>query len=131
MESHTIIYKPNAYLDKLDKIMGADLSKKTPTLMYMVPDNTAKAWIATSILASPYIVWILFRLKRFGWVVSFFLFVVLPYIIGFSFVESELLRLCMVYLPLLNLTFYFFLLKQTYPGWREPIFVTTPGSDFK
>ncbi len=131
MKTHSFLYKPNAYLDKLDRIMGVDLSNKTPTLMYIAPDSTAKAWIATSILASPYIIWILFRLKRFGWVISFFLFVVLPYVLGFSFIEIELLRLCMVYLPLLNLTVYFFLLKQTYPSWREPIFINKPGSDFQ
>lgn len=111
--------------------MGADFSSKTPSIAYLAPDSTARAWMAISILATPYILWILFKLKRYGWILSFFLFVVLPYVIGFSFIEIEVIRLSMYYLPLLNLVVYFFLLKQTYPEWREPLFINKPGSDFR
>lgn len=111
--------------------MGADFSAKTPSILYIAPDSVAKAWVATSILATPYILWILFKLKRFGWITSFFVFVVLPYVLGFNFIEVELLRISMIYLPLVNLSVYYFLLKQTYPNWYEPIFRNIPGSDYK
>jgi hypothetical protein len=116
------------YLDKLNKIMGADFSAKTPFFLYIFPDFVAKLWVISSILATPYIIWILIKLKRVGWVVSFFFFVVLPYVLGFSFIEVELIRTSMIYLPLLNLSVYYFLLKLTYTNWYESNFIITPES---
>ena len=129
MNDRKLLFKPNADLDKLGKLLGFNLSDKAPPGSMLFLDAMSKAWIFLSILATPYILWLLFKLKRFGWVISFLLVVLLPYLAGIVFIENEVLRIGLIYIPFLNLAVYLFLLKQTYPDWREPIFINKPESD--
>lgn len=130
MSKNKLIFKSNANLDKLGRVLGFNLSDRAPAGSMLFLDAMSKAWILLSILATPYILWLLFKLKRFGWLISFLLVVLFPYLAGILFIENELLRIALIYVPFLNLAVYLFLLKQTYPDWREPIFINRPGSDF-
>jgi len=122
LEASKFKYKPDPYLAKLDKIFGANYEDATPSVFYLFPDAIANLWMVTSILATPYILWILFKLKKFGWILFFFLFTILPTWVGFNFITNDLIRSIFVYLPILNIAIYHILLKMTYPAWKEMMF---------
>ncbi len=129
MKNNELRFKKDPYLVKLDRIMGTS-PPDSPSMLYLFPDQLSGGWIVLSILATPYILWLLFKLKRYGWLISFSLFIIAPFLIGFSFIEDGLFRMALTYLPLLNLGVFHFLLKQSYPEWKEPVFSNTPGSDY-
>ena len=111
--------------------MGTDFSAKSPTLSYLYPDMLARLWLLISVLSTPYILWLLFKLKKFSWLISFSVFVLLPFVLGYFVLVGELMNIVLPSLALLNLAIFLFLLKHSYPDWRDPVFKNTPGSDFK
>tara|TARA_R110000868_G_scaffold306734_1_gene568018 strand:- start:49969 stop:50364 length:396 start_codon:yes stop_codon:yes gene_type:complete len=131
MTKSKLVFKSSPYLKKLDRVMGFDPTSHAPSSSFLFLDSMARATILISIIATPYILWLLFKLKRFGWLFSFILFVLVPFIIGFRFIENEILRVGLTYLPILTLAVFHYLLQQTYPNWKDPIFINKPGSDYK
>lgn len=111
--------------------MGIDFSAKSPTPSYLYPDMLARLWLLISVLSTPYILWLLFKLKKFGWLISFSVFVLLPFVLGYFVLVGELMNIVLPSLALLNLGIFLFLLKHSYPDWKDPVFRNTPGSDFK
>ncbi len=126
-----IKFKRNYYLEKLDKLMNTDVSARAPSIVYLNPDGLARSWILVSIASTPYILWLLFKLKKFGWLISFALFVLLPFVLGYFVFRGELIAIILPLIALLNLGVFLFLLKHSYLDWREPDFTNTPGSDYK
>ena len=124
-------FKKNIYLEKLDRLMGYDLSSNTPPIAYLNIDGVARAWIFISVLTTPYIVWLLFRLKKFGWFFSFFIFVVAPFLYNIFGISNVNASIFISLLATINWCVFLFLLKSSYQSWREPDFKNTPGSDFE
>lgn len=73
------------------------------------------------LLFSPYMVFVLFRLKKFGWITTFCLIVVLPYIFSFIKFSDATLTLLINLFPLLTFLIFTFLLKMVIPDWLEEI----------
>ena len=115
-------YIPNPYLEKLDKIFGAQYKDTTPTALFLLPDTIGKVWMVTSLLSTPYILWLLFKLKKFGWIIFFFAFTIVPTWAGYKLIPNDLIRSLFVYIPILNTVLYHIFLKMTYPAWKEMMF---------
>lgn len=64
-------FKRNYYLDKLDKLMSTEASSKTPSIAYLNPDGVARGWILIAAVSTPYLLWLLFKLKKI-WLAGFF-----------------------------------------------------------
>jgi hypothetical protein len=75
--------------------------------------------------------WDLFKLKRYGWLISFVLFIVLPTIAFYTMFNMIGWMNVLVLFPLLFMGLYYYILRLTISNWREPIFTTTPGSDYE
>lgn len=127
----TLKFKRNIYLEKLGKVMGFDLSSKTPSFAYLNMDGTARSWVLISAISTPYILWLLFKLKKFGWLISFFVFVLVPFLYNYFILTSINARLLVSGIALLNWGIFLFLLKSSYKNWQEPDFKNTLGSDFE
>lgn len=124
-------FKRNSHLEKLDKVMGADLSSKTPSLAYLNPDGVARSWVLISAISTPYILWLLFKLKKFGWLISFVVFILVPFLLNYMMIASPNAHILVWAIILINWVVFLFLLKSSYQNWREPDFKNTPNSDFK
>lgn len=124
-------FKRNYYLDKLDKLMSTEASSKTPSIAYLNPDGVARAWIFIAAISTPYLLWLLFRLQKFGWVISFALFVLAPFLVNYFFISDTNASLLVWAITLIDWGVFLFLLKNSYNTWREPDFKNTPGSDYR
>ncbi len=124
-------FKRNRYLDKLDKLMSVDFSSKTPTLAYLNMDGTARSWVLIAAFSTPYVLWLLFRLKKFGWIISFLIFVLIPFLYNYTTISNTNAAIFIYLLAAINWIIFLFLLKNSYQNWREPDFKNTPGSDFE
>lgn len=124
-------FKRNYYLDKLDKLMSTEASSKTPSIAYLNPDGVARGWILIAAVSTPYLLWLLFKLQRFGWLVSFAVFVLAPFLINYFIIADTNAGLLVWAITLIDWAVFLFLLKNNYNTWREPDFKNTPGSDFE
>ena len=104
-----------------------DEAAPTPSLLLL--DYLGSASIFIAILATPVILWSLFKLKRYGWLISFCVFVILPYV-GIRMLAGEGSWVFLYLFPMLFLFVYYFILKLAIKDWREPIFINKPGSDY-
>ena len=127
----TLKFKRNIYLEKLDKVMGADYSSKTPGIAYLNPDGVARAWVLVAILSTPHLLWLLLRLKKHGWLLSFTILVLIPFVSNYLFIESTNSSLLVSGVAVINWAVFLFLLKSSHRTWREPDLNNTPGSDFR
>ncbi|MFD2531063.1 hypothetical protein [Gracilimonas halophila] len=126
-----LLYKRNHHLERLDKILNYGIDDAVPAPFYFVPDSVGSIGILVAIVSTPVILWSLFRLKRYGWLLSFFLFIMLPYIATYYFIPNSSWNFVFVIIPLAFLSVYYFILRLTIPNWKEPIFINKPGSDFE
>lgn len=124
-------FKRNYHLDKLDKLMSTEASSKTPSIAYLNPDGVARGWILIAAVSTPYLLWLLFKLKKFGWLVSFTVFVLAPFLINYFIIADTSAGLLVWAITLIDWGVFLFLLKNSYNTWREPDFKNTPGSDFE
>lgn len=124
-------FKRNYHLEKLHKVMKYDLSSKTPSFAYLNMDGVARSWVLISLISTPYILWLLLKLRKFGWLISFAIFVLLPFLFNYFVIMSSNAGIFFWAITLINWVAFLFLLKNSYKKWREPDFKNTPGSDFE
>jgi len=124
-------FEKNIYLEKLEKLMEYDLSSKTPSFAYVNMDGVSQSWVLISVIATPYILWLLFKLRKLGWLMSFFFFVLAPFCYNYFMVTSSNAGILVWAITLLNWAVFLFLLKSSYKNWREPYFKNKPGADFE
>ena len=115
-------FKKNPDLEKLEKILEADFSSNSPTISYINPDGLANTWILISTISTPYILWLLFKLKKFGWLASFAVFVLAPFLYNYKMIENINAKILVSLLTVLIWGIFLFLLKISYKEWREPEF---------
>lgn len=127
----TLKFKSNSHIDRLHKILNFDVSDSFPGSTFIFLDSISRAGIFAAVISTPVILWDLFKLKRYGWLLSFVLFIILPSVGIYTVFDMIGWLNVLVIFPLLFLGLYYYILRQTIPNWREPIFITTPGSDFE
>jgi len=70
---------------------------------------------------SPYLIFILFQLKKFGWITAFCLIVIVPLILSWFNFAGSLSNTIFTILPYLTFLIFTFLLKMVIPDWLEEI----------
>lgn len=127
----TLKFKRNIYLEKLGNLMSTDISSKTPAIAYLNMDGVSRSWVLISLISTPYILWLLFKLRKFGWLISFTILVLIPFVSNYLFIESTNASLLVSGIAVINWAVFLFFLKSSYQSWGEPDFKNTPDSDYK
>lgn len=124
-------YKHNPHLDRLSRILHFDLDKKAPTGSYLFLDTLSYAGIVMAIISTPVVLWLLFKLKRYGWLITLLVLILVPYCAGYFFVDNPVFRYTLMVTPLAFAIVFYLFLKMKIEDWREPVFTYTPDSDFQ
>lgn len=114
--------KYSLYWERLDNIFAFG-EGSLPSYLYFFPDQLARVWILISIVATPYILWLLFKLKKYGWLVTFFIFVGLPFMVT-ARINYPNLQLLTGAFAIAMLIIFHYLLRISYKNWREPVFLS-------
>jgi hypothetical protein len=73
--------------------------------------------IGAAILFTPYMIFVLIKERKFGWIIMFFLVVVLPYPILYLIVGDYILLPGWMLLPIIPFYFYCFIIKFSVEDW--------------
>ena len=73
--------------------------------------------VGAAILFTPYILYVLFKEKKYGWIVIFFLMVVLPYPVIYLIIGEYILLTAWLLLPVIPFYLYCFLIKFSVDDW--------------
>ena len=71
----------------------------------------------SAVLFSPYILYILFIEKKWKWILSFFVFVVIPFVLAYMIFQKFFFSMMGVFLPILFYGIYCYLLKTEVQSW--------------
>jgi hypothetical protein len=73
--------------------------------------------ISAAILFTPYMIYVLFKERKYVWIIMFFLVVVLPYPILYAIVGDYILLPGWMLLPIIPFYFYCFIIKFSVEDW--------------
>ena len=94
---------------ELSTSAGFILSSFWPINLYII--------IAAAILFTPYMLYVLIKERKYGWIVIFFLMVVLPYPIIYLIIGEYILLTAWLLLPVIPFYLYCFLIKFSVDDW--------------
>jgi Ca2+/Na+ antiporter len=117
-----IRFKKNPHLDHLDRIFNFDLASFLPPVFSIFVDQISKSSVVLAIIVSPYILYLLFRLKKYGWLLFFLIFVGVPSVGSHQLLGGTDWSMLVYFIFLIFLAVYLFILNMSYKDWREPIF---------
>ena len=90
-------------------------------LAFAAPGFLITIVLYAAILFSPYLIWRLAQVKRYGWIAAFLLLVGLPFAIRFIFKPEMVGDFLLTWLPLINFYLFTFVLRHSVSGWLEEL----------
>lgn len=112
-----------AHLDRLSTFLNYELSSSTFYLGAFFYRALLFIAVLAAIVFTPYLIYVLFLEKRYGWLIFFFLIVILPLISFEIFISDPAARSIARWFPIGAFFFYCLLLKYTVNDWiRERSF---------
>ena len=118
MVNESEIYLGAGNIDRLSGILNYHLSTIALYFLWFFSPALFLAVIA-AVLFAPYMLFVLFREKRYGWITFFIVLVLLPVLIDVLFFYHTGAYLILLFLPLAFFYFYCFLLKITIQDWIQ------------
>jgi hypothetical protein len=106
-------------LNRLNKILKYKLSEGILFLLSILNSVFIFLLVIAAIIFTPYMLFVLFKEKRFGWITFFLILVILPMILLFLFFRHIDNFIYFFIIPLAFYYFYCFLLKMTVAEWVE------------
>ena len=94
---------------ELSTSAGFILSSFWPINLYII--------IAAAILFTPYMLYVLIKERKYGWIVIFFLMVVLPYPVIYLIIGEYILLTAWLLLPVIPFYLFCFLIKFSVDDW--------------
>jgi len=94
---------------ELSTSAGFILSSFWPINLYII--------IAAAILFTPYMLYVLIKERKYGWIVIFFSMVVLPYPVIYLIIGEYILLTAWLLLPVIPFYLYCFLIKFSVDDW--------------
>ena len=94
---------------ELSTSAGFILSSFWPINLYII--------IAAAILFTPYMLYVLIKERKYGWIVIFFLMVVLPYPVIYLIIGEYILLTAWLLLPVIPFYLFCFLTKFSVDDW--------------
>jgi len=83
------------------------------------------------LLFLPLLIGTLIKEKRYGWLASLFLLVILPAILIFTLFHSSSWFMILQFIPIATFLLYCFVLKLSIPRWKDPIVEPEPTPDLE
>jgi predicted neutral ceramidase superfamily lipid hydrolase len=96
---------------ELSTSAGFILSSFWPINLYII--------IAATILFTPYMLYVLIKERKYGWIVIFFSMVVLPYPVIYLIIGEYILLTAWLLLPVIPFYLYCFLIKFSVDDWLK------------
>jgi len=88
--------------------------------------------MTASILFTPYMLYVLYKEKKYGWIMFFSIIVIFPTLLSFSLINSELIKSLINYSILGMVYIYYFLLRLTINEWvNEDLIKKQRAYDFQ
>jgi len=105
------IQQKRRLLDRLALILNFEIATGFGYLFYFLYEILIMVFAIAALLLTPFMLFVLFKIKKFGWIVFFFLITGIPLVL--SFIVSQVLWWPQVFLysSILGFYFYCFLLR--------------------
>lgn len=104
---------------RLQRWLEYELSTSMLFILYHFVGIALLLMTVAAILFTPFMMWVLFQEKRYGWIASFIIAVMLP-VIGVFFIDSKVAwKTIAGLLPLAFFYFYCFCLRLTIRDWED------------
>jgi len=118
MNNENEIYLSARNLERLSLVLNFHLST---SVLYIISFFCPVLFLAglAAVLFAPFMLFVLFKENRYGWITFFILLVLLPVLIDVLFFYKTDAYLILLYLPLAFFYFYCFLLKITIRDWIQ------------
>ena len=107
----------SSHLDRLSYYLNWELSASTWYFLSFAYGFLLYAAVAAAVVFTPYMLYVLFIEKKTGWLIFFFIIVILPLILISIFFSGTIYFSVMKLVPLAFYFFYCFLLKVSAKEW--------------
>lgn len=109
-------------MKKLYYFLNFELSTSTLLLFASLGPLFIVIMMLTSLLFAPYMLYVLYKDEKYGWIITFSMFVVIPTLLNFSQINSMMFKSSLNYIVLGMFYFYCFLLRFSVKDWLEEEF---------
>ncbi|MFN1835557.1 hypothetical protein AB2B38_009870 [Balneola sp. MJW-20] len=116
------IYKNNPDLDRLEKIMNHDIEDKMPAAGFLFHGVYGMYGVLFSVLMTPLVMYSLYKLSKYGWLITFIVLALCPILSALLFISSMGLYYIFLGTGLMIWVVYMAVLRATIIEWREPRF---------
>lgn len=106
-------------LKRMSRILNYQLSSNALLILSFFNGWLILLLVTAVIAFMPYILFVLWTEKRFGWITFFVILVIIPLLLEFIFFYHTAGFAMLLIIPLAFLVFYCFLLKYTVKDWIE------------
>ena len=111
------VYSKNQNLKRLNYWLKYELSSSALLLLSWLWGITILLSTVAALVFTPFMLYILFQEKKFGWITFFIIIVILPAITVLIFFLHSNYFMFLILIPLVLFYFYCFLLRYTVDDW--------------
>jgi hypothetical protein len=104
-------------LRRFREILFFELSTSVAFVLFSFYPINLYIIIIAAILFTPYMLYVLIKERKYGWIVMFFLVVVLPYPVLYFIIGDYILLPGWMLLPIIPFYFYCFIIKFSVEDW--------------
>jgi hypothetical protein len=104
-------------LRRFREILFFELSTSVAFVLFSFYPINLYIIIIAAILFTPYMLYVLIKERKYGWIVMFFLVVVLPYPVLYFIIGDYILLPGWMLLPIISFYFYCFIIKFSVEDW--------------
>ena len=107
-------------LQRLYRLLSLELSSPVLLILYWLhPFLVIIVLFLAAILFAPFMIKILFNQKRYGWIVAFFIMVVLPLLLNLIPSDNTIIKYIFITFPLITFYLFSFTLRFSVADWVE------------
>jgi hypothetical protein len=111
------VFSKNQNLKRLNYWLKYELSSSVLLLLSWLWGLAIFLATVAALIFTPFMIYILYKERKFGWLIFFFILVILPLIIITAFFLHSSYFMVMIYIPIVLFYFYCFLLRYTIEDW--------------
>ncbi|MEX0721112.1 MAG: hypothetical protein WD059_10620 [Balneolaceae bacterium] len=108
----------NPDLDKLEKWLNYELSGSVLLALSFFYRFALYLFGIALLVFIPFLLNVLIKEKRYGWIITLFVLVLLPALVIYFMANSFYMH----FIPIALFILYCFFLKMVIPNWRDPVF---------
>lgn len=116
-EAKSRFVKDIVELRRFNTLLNFELSTSAAFILQSFFPINIYIIVIAAILFTPYMIYVLIKEKKYGWIIFFFLLVVLPYPVTYLIIGDYILLPAWLLLPIIPFYFYCFLIKYSVSQW--------------